>query len=123
MSTVDGCTYPRLDSNQRLRHSERRALSPELRVLVVDRRGLEPRPSGLQSETVHQHPARTCAYPAGIRTRTVGVLNAVPLPLDHEGVPTRVDRGDRTRVFGLEDRREQPASPDPHSIRFGAILR
>ena len=52
----------------------------------VDRRGIEPRTSGLQGETVHQHPAR---------------------------VRVRADRGDRTRVFGVEDRREQPASPDP----------
>jgi hypothetical protein len=56
-------------------------------VTVVDRRGVEPRPSGLQSETVHQHPAHVnVRTPAGTRTRTVGVLNTVPLPLGHEGV-------------------------------------
>ena len=49
---------------------------------------------------------------AGTRTRTVGVLNTAPLPLGHEGI-TRADRGDRTRVFGLEDRHEH----QPHQIR------
>ena len=33
---------------------------------VVDRRGVEPRTSGLQGETVHQHPARARERTAGI---------------------------------------------------------
>src|SRR5688500_18959434 len=72
--------------------------------------GVNPAWTVGESNPAHQAcKARLCTStqpmnrtPAGTRTRTVGVLNAVPLPLGHEGMKsTRADRGNRTRMFWL----------------------
>jgi hypothetical protein len=105
-------TYARGESNPhalRARRSERR-MSTRFHHEHVDRRGVEPRTSGLQSETVHQHPARRangetrtrylrltrtahdqscCAgkrTPGRIRTGTVRPLRPLPLPLGYKGM-------------------------------------